>query len=152
MMAYFHCTRRNMRLCLVVPSYAVGFAYMCVCRIRLFAHYTTPLLSSCRPIWRYWTANRYSVMNVSKIRSVLSTIIHVIYGAVCIRLNNFSYDDCENTCTWSYHHQIGSMIHLPLFRVRSWSNGMHSMSCYILKLNKMHLQFAKLQPIRQCLK
>ena len=32
-----------------------------------------------------------------------------------------------------YHHQIGSMIHLSLYRVRSWNNGMCCMSFYILK-------------------
>ena len=31
-----------------------------------------------------------------------------------------------------YHHQIGSMNYHPLFRGRSWNNGMRSMSIYIL--------------------
>ena len=31
-----------------------------------------------------------------------------------------------------YHHQIGSANYYPLFRVRSWSNGVRCMSCYIL--------------------
>ena len=31
-----------------------------------------------------------------------------------------------------YHHQIGSMNYHPLFRVRSWNNGMRCMSLYIL--------------------
>ena len=36
-------------------------------------------------------------------------------------------------CTLSYyHHQIGSMNHLPLFRVKSWNNGMRCMSYYVL--------------------
>ena len=39
-----------------------------------------------------------------------------------------------------YHHQIGSTNYYPLFRVRSWNNGMHCMSLYILiyvwELNK----------------
>ena len=70
---------------------------------------------------------------MSKMKSVLSVIFHAIYGAVRIQLTRFSYDDCENMCTWSYyHHQIGSMTHLPLFRVRSWNNGMCCMSFYIL--------------------
>ena len=35
--------------------------------------------------------------------------------------------------TLSYHHyQIGSMNYHPLFRVRSWNNGMRCMSLYIL--------------------
>ena len=40
----------------------------------------------------------------------------------------------ENTCVLFHyhHHQNGSMAHLPImFKVRSWNNGMHSMSFYI---------------------
>ena len=70
---------------------------------------------------------------VSKFRSVLAIIFHAIYGAVCIKLTHFSYDDGENTCTWSYdHHQIGNMTSLPLFSVRACNNGMRCMSFYIL--------------------
>ena len=71
---------------------------------------------------------------VSKIRSVLSIIPHAIYVAVCIQRTHFSYDDCENICIWSYyHHQIGSKYDpFVIFRVRSWNNGMYSMSFYIL--------------------
>ena len=32
---------------------------------------------------------------VSKIMSVLSIIFRAIYGAVCIQLTHFSFDDCE---------------------------------------------------------
>ena len=53
---------------------------------------------------------------VFKIKSVLSFIFYAKCGTVCIQLTNFSYDNC----TVSYHqHQIRSMTHLPLFRVRS---------------------------------
>ena len=70
---------------------------------------------------------------VSRIKSILSVIFHAIYGAVCIQLTHLSYDDYENACTLSYyHHQMGSMTHLPLFRVRSWNNGMRCMSFNIL--------------------
>ena len=51
----------------------------------------------------------------------------------CIQFAQFSHDDCENMCTWSYYHnQIGRMTHLPLFRVRSWNNGIRCMSLNIL--------------------
>ena len=30
-----------------------------------------------------------------------------------------------------YHHQIGSMTHLRLFKFRSWNNGMRYMSSYV---------------------
>ena len=50
---------------------------------------------------------------VSKIKSILSIMFHAIYGAVCIQLTHFSYNECQNTCTLSYyHHQIGSTTHL----------------------------------------
>ena len=76
---------------------------------------------------------------VSKIKSILLSIIyHEIYGAVRIQLTHFSYDDCENTCTLSYyHHQIGSITHLPLSMVRSWNNGVRCMTLYIC----MHIYF-----------
>ena len=57
----------------------------------------------------------------------------LIYGAVRIQLTHVSYDDFENTCILLYcHHQIGSMTHLSLFRVRSWNNDIRCMSFYIL--------------------
>ena len=75
----------------------------------------------------------YFVSSVSKIKSVPSITFRAIYGTVHIQLTHFCYDDCENTCIWSYyHHQIGSMTRLPLFRVRSWNNGMRCVSLYIL--------------------
>ena len=37
-------------------------------------------------------------------------------------------------CVLYHRHQIGSMAHLPLFRLRSWSNVMRCMSFYILIL------------------
>ena len=75
----------------------------------------------------------FCLERVSKIKSILSIIFHAIYGAVRIQLTHFSYDDCENTCTLSYHHhQIRRMTHLSLFRARSSNNGMPCMSFYIL--------------------
>ena len=76
---------------------------------------------------------------VSKIRSVPSTIFRAIYGT-----------DYENTCIWSnYHHQIGSMTHLPLFRVRSWNNDMRCMSFHILAGNNVeHFEDVPFNPLR----
>ena len=57
---------------------------------------------------------------VSKITSILSIIFHATYGAACIPLTLFGYDDCENMCILSYYHdQVRIMTHLQLFRVRS---------------------------------
>ena len=65
--------------------------------------------------------------------SVMQYVWGCITGAACIQLIHFSCDDCENTCISSYyHHQIGSMAHLRLCRVRSWNNGMCYVSFYVL--------------------
>ena len=70
---------------------------------------------------------------MSKIRHILSVIHYKIRGAVCFQLTCFSCDDWENTYILSYyHHQIGSMNYYPLFRARSWNNGVRCMSFCIL--------------------
>ena len=106
-------------------------------RIRLFVHYTISLSSLCKLIWRHWTYKmpvRYIFVEcVSKISHILSVIHYTIRGAVCFQFTNFPCDDWENIYTLSYyHHQIGSMSYYPLFRVRSWNNGVRCMSFCIL--------------------
>ena len=78
----------------------------------------------------------YILWSVCLRLSQFSHFFHAVYGAVCIQLTHFSCDGCENMCTVSYyyHHQIGSMNHLPLFRVRSWNSGMRCMSFHVLIL------------------
>ena len=87
-------------------------------------------------IWRHWTYKipvRYNLSSVSKIKHILSNIHYTICGTVCFQFTHFLRDDWENIYTLSYyHHQIGSMNYFPLFRVRSWNNGMGCMSFYIL--------------------
>ena len=52
---------------------------------------------------------------------------------MCFQFTHFPCDDWENIYTLSYyHHQIGSMNYYPLFRVRSWNNGVCCMCFYIL--------------------
>ena len=111
----------------------------------------TSLSSPCRRIWRYSNSNMFlryiSVEWVSKIRSILSIIFHATYGSLCIQLTDFSYDDFENTYTlFYYHHQIGSMNHLPLFRVRSWNIGMCCMSVSILR-DKIYVLYIGIQTL-----
>ena len=77
----------------------------------------------------------YFVAYVSTIKHILSVIHYTICGAVCSQFTHFSCGDWENIYTLSYyHHQIGSMNYYPLFRVRSWNNGLRCMSFYILLL------------------
>ena len=70
---------------------------------------------------------------MSKNEHILSVIHYTIWGAVCFQFAHFPCDDWENIYTLSYYHnQIGSMNYYPLFRIRSWSNGVRCMSFYIL--------------------
>ena len=62
-----------------------------------------------------------------------SQLSFIQYMGLCI----FSLPNSDvmilRMCTLSYyHHQIGSMNHQPLFRVRSWNNGMCCMSYMFL--------------------
>ena len=72
------------------------------------------------------------LFRVCKFKHILSVIHYTIYGAVCYQFTHFCCDDWENIYTLSCHHQIGSMNYYPLFRVRSWNNGVRCMSFYIL--------------------
>ena len=47
---------------------------------------------------------------VSKIKAIVSVIFHtILYGVAFIQFTHYSYGESY------YHHQIGSMTHLPLF-------------------------------------
>ena len=70
---------------------------------------------------------------MSKIKHILSVIHYTICGAVCFHFTHFSCDYWDNIYILSYHHhQIGCMNYYPLFRVRSWNNGVRCKSFYIL--------------------
>ena len=75
---------------------------------------------------------------VFKIKKISSIIFNAINGDMRFQLTHSCYD-CENACTLCYyHHQIGSMTHLALFRVKSWNNGMRFMSFYIFTYSQDH--------------
>ena len=66
-----------------------------------------------------------------------------ILSSVCLIFSQFS----QLSLLWwlweymyfiYYYNQIGSMNHLPLFRVRSWNNGMRLMSSYVLIMTSWH--------------
>ena len=83
----------------------------------VFLHITLPQyqyyedVSEVIELWKFVSATLH--------KSVCSIILHAIHQAVCIQLIHFLYEHYENTYTSSdYHHQFGSMIRLPLLRVR----------------------------------
>ena len=81
-----------------------------------------------------WIKSEIFVECVSKIRQIRSVIHYTIRGAECFQFTHFPCDDRENiyTLSYYYHHQIRSMNYNPLFRVRSWNNGVRCMSFCIL--------------------
>ena len=114
-------------------------------RVRLFADYTISLSSLCRLIWRHWTTKmlvRYMLPSVCLRLRQFSQLSFIEYMGLCVFSLPISPVMIVRMCTLSYyHHQTGSMNHLPLFRVRSWNNGMRCMSYYVLMLIWTALQW-----------
>ena len=75
---------------------------------------------------------------MSKIKHIFSVIHYTIYGAVCFQFTDFHWDDRENI-----HFVLlsSNRKYYPLFRVRSWNNGMRCMSLFIL-MNSWYGQIA----------
>ena len=52
---------------------------------------------------------------------------------MCYQLANFAFDECENICIWSYHHQIGNMNRMAIFmiyelgRISRWRDCVYKM-------------------------
>ena len=65
--------------------------------------------------------------------SIFSQLSIIQYMGLCVFSLPISLVMIERIYTLSYwHHQIGNMNYYPLFRVRSWNNGMRCVSLYIL--------------------
>ena len=105
-------------------------------RVHLFVHYTISLSSLCKLIWGHWTYKmpvRYILSSVWVRLSIFSHLSIIQYMGLCVLSLPMSLVMIERIYTLSYyHHQIGSMNYYPLFRVRSWNNGMRCMSLHIL--------------------
>ena len=85
-------------------------------QLQYLIHHTTSLSSLCRLIWRW----------------LLLSVVQ--YMGPCV----FSLSILPVWWLWkymhfyNYHHQIGRMTHLTLFRVRSWKNGIGCISFCII--------------------
>ena len=80
-------------------------------------------------VWKYWTSNilvRYILWNVCIRLCQLSQLPFMQYMRLCVLSLPISLVMIVRIFgTLSYHHlEIRSVNHLPLFRVRSWNNGM----------------------------
>ena len=87
-------------------------------------------------IWRHWTCKmpvRYNLSSVWVRLSIFSQLSIIQYVGLCIFSLFISFVMIERIYIYYYHHhQIGSMDYYPLFRVKSWNNGLRCMSFYIL--------------------
>ena len=116
------------------------FGYVLACRSYSFFctvhHLIITIVQTYLKALDLWNACQiYFVECVSKIKHILFVIHLTICGAVCFQFIHFCCDDWENRYALSYyHHQIRSMNYYPLFRVKSWNNGVRCMSVYILIL------------------
>ena len=104
--------------------------------IRLFVHNTISFSSLCKLIWRHWTYKmlvRYILPSVWVRLSIFSQLSIIQYMGLCVFSLPISPMMIEMIYTLSYyHHQIGSMNYYPLFRARSWNNGMRCMYISLL--------------------
>ena len=76
---------------------------------------------------------RYILSSVWARLSIFSQLSIIPYMGPCVFSFPISLVTIERIYTLSYyHHQIGSMNYYPLFRVRSWNNGIRCMSLYVL--------------------
>ena len=117
----------------VVLDMALNEAY------NLYYHKITPLTCNIKIYLKTLKLQNachiYFVECVSKIKHIFSQLSIIQYIVLCVFSLPISLVMIERIYTLSYyHHQIRSMNYYPLFRVRSWNNGMHSMSLYILKI------------------
>ena len=107
--------------------------YVLACRSCSF--YTISLSALCKLIWSHWTYKmpvRYILSSVCVRLSIFSQLSTIQYMGLCVFSLRISLVMIERINTMSYyHHQIGSMNYYPLFRVRSWNNGMRCMSLFL---------------------
>ena len=106
-------------------------------RVYLFVHYTVSLSSLCKLIWRHCTYKmpvRYILSSICVRLSIFSQLSIIQYMGLCLFSLLISLVIFERIYTLSYcHRQNGSMNYYPLFKVRSWNNGMRCLSLNILK-------------------
>ena len=126
----------SLLLCSLWLVQVVGYVLACwSCSFVCALHH---LISSlCKLIWRHWIYKmpvRYILSSVWVRLSIFCQLSIMQYIGLCVFSLPISLMMIERIYTLShYHHQIGSMIYYPLFRVRTWNNGMRCIFLYILK-------------------
>ena len=130
--------------CAVYDECKYSYTFWLANHVRLFVHYTISLSSLCKLIWRHWTMPVRCILSSVWVRlSIFSQLSIIQYMGLCVFSLPISLVMIEIIYTLSYyHHQIRSMNYYPLFRVRSWNNGMCCMSLYsygqTIQFHKVH--------------
>ena len=111
------------------------FGYLLACRSFSFVC-TLHHLIIVKLLWGHWTYKMPVIYILSSVwvrLSIFSQLSIIQDMRLCVFSLPISLVMIEIIYTLSYyHHQIGSMYYYPLFRVRSWNNGMRCMSLYII--------------------
>ena len=103
-------------------------------------------------IWRRWTYEmpfRYILPSVWVRLSIFSQLSIIQYMGLRVFSLPISVVMIERIYIYIYffyyHHQIESMNYYPLFRVRSWNNGMRCMSLYSYSCTLPYLDLVTIQ-------
>ena len=111
------------------------FHYQICCLQSLFFHQRFLIIFSLSSLWRYWTSKiliRYILSSVCLRLSQISQLSVMQYMGLCVFSLPISLMMIVRICVL----YLIIIIKSPLFRFRSWNNGIHWMSVYILQ--RMH--------------
>ena len=104
-----------------------SFPFICILHshVRSHYHYYEDLLNTLDNICQV-----YSIESLCKIKYILSSqLSYMLYMGLCVFSLSISPLMTLNIFTSScYQYEIGNMNHYPLFRARSWNNGLRCMS------------------------
>ena len=97
-------------------------------------------------IWTYKMPVRYILSSVWVRLSIFSALSIIPYVGLYVFSLSISFVMIEIYIyiLSYYHHQIGSMNYYPLFRVRSWNNGVRCMSFYIRMIYARYLSVSNI--------
>ena len=116
--------------------FGLQIVFVCLYITRSHYHHCTNFI--CRH-WTYKMPVRYNLSSVWVRLSLFSQLSIRQYVGLCVfsLLVFFVMIEIIYIHFSYYHLQTGSMTYYPLFRVRSWNNGMRCMSFYILMNHKL---------------
>ena len=124
---WFHFIVQFMMSANIRIRFGLQIVFICLYITPSHYHHCANLSDDIELIYRYFLSSMWVRLNIFSQLSIIQ------YMGLCVFSLPISLVMVERIYTLSYyHHQIGSMNYYPLFRVRSWNNGMPCMTLYIL--------------------